>query len=652
MNYNSSKKYMNKHISHFPMSDLAYPYCFDEAMASIDETDFDNLSLTDIFKLYPVVNYKSDFDYLNDKGKNEYLKRKDKIDFLIKTLNKYFVSLDDAAFGKDIEELHSVDSLLVWNYFEAFDKYLKKPLVSCDAFLSILKKEYIPLYAVLENEKICKTYGKPIKDYMAESPSSITCFVSEYDEKHSHGHKRYYIPIKLFSDEEIEKMIESYINDDFANLNIVNCLMNHKNGEGNYDISAAMRLKIQKVYKTLQDKLFSIGNVMSEDYEIRIDPNQEEPSTYRVEKNVRIISYSGKWINDNINSKPTILNNLIYIFELVDLNFRFSYLPHFNSGCGLTDAFDNRQKDEYGDFTFKSLDGLGNTTFHAYYQYLQNKAVHLETVYEWFANEYIKEEFGIDGFELTLPVEGNLGLKCKNIFSEIDKLLKSYMILQKYGSIEPAMFLLERPSKYQDLKSLTGQKYIYLSENSVARRVCHLLFSDQSMLNYVNRNKEAKNFAMLIKTHDLNINEYKEFSKNNLLFLKDNEIIDISSDGAISIKDYALAKILEELYFRGFVDINHLQPLYHKALKNLNDNGWIVYDDSLFSKQEADYLNYYLNNSVFTNALGLRNIYEHTGKLGADENELYSDYLKGMKVFALVAIKINDELCMKYPEKN
>ena len=642
---------MSRQISHYPITDLAYSRCFDEAMEAIDGRDFSNLSLIDIFELYPIVNYEKDLTQLNDKGKDEYLGRRAKIEILNKALNQYFGSFNNCTFIADIEELNATDSILVLNYIDAFNKYSKKTRITGDAFMTILRKNYIPLYTILEKENLCKTFKQSIKDYMVESPSSITCFVTEYDEKHRFGHKPYFIPIKMFSDEEIESMIEAYIKSEFANLNIINCLMNHKNGEGNYNITPAMRLKIQNKYKVLQEKLFADGRITSENYEIRIDPSQDEPYIFKQNGNVKIISYSGKWIDGNLDSKPTLLNNLIYIFDLVDNNLRFACLPASNSGCGLADALDNRQKDEYGDFSFKTLDWLGDTTFCVYYQYLFNKGIHLESIFEWFVNEYIKQEFGVHGFEIAIPFEGSYNLRCKNIFSEIDKLLKSYMVLQKYGSIDPAMFSMETLCKYKDLKSLCGKKYIYLSENGVVGRVCHLLFSDQSMLNYVSREKEANSFAELIKSYSLNISEYGEFSKRNLTFLKDNGIIHLSNDGTIDIKDFALAKILEELYFRGFLDINHLADFYEKALETLVSKEWIVDDDSLFSKQESDYLNYCLNSSVFTNSLKLRNIYEHTGKLGAGENELYSDYLKGLKIFALVAIKINDELCKLYPEK-
>lgn len=56
---------MSRQITHLPLSDMLYPYCFDEAMAAIDEKDFNNLSLADIFELYPIVNYENDLSSLN-----------------------------------------------------------------------------------------------------------------------------------------------------------------------------------------------------------------------------------------------------------------------------------------------------------------------------------------------------------------------------------------------------------------------------------------------------------------------------------------------------------------------------------------------------------------------------------------------------------
>lgn len=644
---------MSKQVTHLPLSDMLYSYCFDEAMAAIDEKDFNNLSLADIFELYPIVNYENDLSSLNEEAKEMFLSKKPKTDILSKKLSKYFRSLNDKSFVEDIKSLFDIDSLLVHNYFDAFEKYFKKPTISDESFLLVLENDYIPLYFVLEKQKISKAFEKPIKEFMVTSPSTITLFVSEYDEEHRLGHKQYHIPIKLFSDKEVEKMIDAYINNDYANLNIVNCLMHHKNGEGNYNISPSMKIKIKQAHKRLQDKLYNNGTTFSEDYEIRIDPNQEEPGTFRQEGKVKVLTYGGKWISDNIDSKPTLLNNLIYIFGFVDGNFRFSFLPASNSGNGLLDAFDNRHKYEYGDFTFHSIDSLSNTIFYAYYNYLWHKEIKLEEIYEWFVNKYIKTEFNIDGFETFLVIEGdNFNFKCKNIFSEIDKLLKSYMLLQKYGTIESEMFLAESLCKYHDLKSLNGRKYLYLSNNKIVNKICFLLFSDQSMINYVEKGKSDTNFSKLIKHSELNINEYREYSQKDLFFLKDNGIINISNSGDITIKDYSVAKTLEELYFRGFLDINHLGSLYDGALKVLENKGWVEFGDSLFSKQEADYLSYYLNNKTFTNSLGLRNLYEHTGRLNAKDNELFSDYLKGLKILGMIIIKINDELCLRYPENN
>ena len=642
---------MNKNIRHFPLSDMAYSYYFDESIKAIDEKDFNNLSLSDLFELYPAILYEADLSSLNDSAKELYLQREEIIKVLKEELNKYFQSLNDDKFQNDVQTLHDIDSLLLHNYFAAFEEFFKKAVITNEAFLAFLNKELLPLYVVLEKKKISKAFSKPIKEYMVSSATAITLFVNEYDEKNNFGKKNHYhIPIELFSDSEIEAMIENYINYEFANLNIVNCLMYHKNGEG-YSISPSMALKIKKAYKKLQDKLYKTGVVSERSFEIRIDPKQEEPVIIGDSYKQQTFSYGGKWIDDNIDNKATILNNFIYLFELVDLNFRFSYLPSSNSGSGITDAFDNRQKHEYGDISFKSIDGVSDTTFLAYYNYLRSRNVYLESVYEWFVNDYIKEEFEIDGFEISLPIGGELGLKCKNIFSEIDKLLKSYMVLQKYGSIESEIFELETLCPYHNLKSLNGQKYIYLTKDRTVGRICFLLFSDQSLLNYLESGKNETNFAKLIKRYELNISEYRDYGQNDLRFLKENDIISIDESGLISIKDYAVASLLQGLYFQGFFDVRKLGSNYQKVILLLKDKGWIEFSDTLFAKQEADYLSYYLNNKLFTNALALRNLYEHAGKLNADNNVLFSDYLKGLKIFALIAIKINDELCSKFPEK-
>ncbi len=175
------------------------------------------------------------------------------------------------------------------------------------------------------------------------------------------------------------------------------------------------------------------------------------------------------------------------------------------------------------------------TSFFAYYEYLKKKGIFLENVYEWFSDGYIKNEFGLNGFEISLPIE-NLSnvLKCKNLFSEIEKILKSFMVYQKYGSIEADIYEEESLCKYHQLKSLNGEKYIYPNDSSDVGTILFLLFSDRSMLNYLNDEKHASSFVELIEKHKPSYNDFQNYHKNKIDFLIEKNVIRKNENGNIS----------------------------------------------------------------------------------------------------------------------
>ena len=77
-------------------------------------------------------------------------------------------------------------------------------------------------------------------------------------------------------------------------------------------------------------------------------------------------------------------------------------------------------------------------------------------------------------------------------------------------------------------------------------------------------------------------------------------------------------------------------------LKNI-----INFENSLFSKPECDYFNYYLNRASFNNGLNLRNNYSHGTQPNGDKDENIhkSNYMIFLRIVILIIIKINDELC-------
>ena len=75
------------------------------------------------------------------------------------------------------------------------------------------------------------------------------------------------------------------------------------------------------------------------------------------------------------------------------------------------------------------------------------------------------------------------------------------------------------------------------------------------------------------------------------------------------------------------------------------------YSNTLFSKPEADYLNYVLNRSEFSNGLDLRNKYIHdTNSL--KEEVFYNDYYLLLRILVLIALKIQDEFFLREEQMN
>jgi hypothetical protein len=69
----------------------------------------------------------------------------------------------------------------------------------------------------------------------------------------------------------------------------------------------------------------------------------------------------------------------------------------------------------------------------------------------------------------------------------------------------------------------------------------------------------------------------------------------------------------------------------------------IIFENTLFTKEERRYLNYYLNQKEFSNGLDLRNKYLH-GTNSSSVDEQQNDYLMLLKLVILVVHKIKDDL--------
>lgn len=178
--------------------------------------------------------------------------------------------------------------------------------------------------------------------------------------------------------------------------------------------------------------------------------------------------------------------------------------------------------------------------------------------------------------------------------------------------------------------------------------ISYYFFSEQCMLAYVERIGERYScFYDLLQNEDVrkeDIIKYEHFSLKKLL---DEDYIFIDENGFIRIKNKIQLSILNDLNKNDVISYWKLNKNQRKEVDNLVNKGLLKFESSLFSRPEQDYLNYCLNKSEFINSLDLRNMYVHGTQPFGDENVHYSNYIRFLKLFILIIIKINDELCIK-----
>ena len=111
--------------------------------------------------------------------------------------------------------------------------------------------------------------------------------------------------------------------------------------------------------------------------------------------------------------------------------------------------------------------------------------------------------------------------------------------------------------------------------------------------------------------------------------------------------------IYYDIYRNGVIATSKLSDNLKQEVDKLLNEGALVAENTLLTRQESDYIDYYLNKSKFINGYDLRNKYLHgTSSSYDNENEHYINYLHALRLLITIMIKINDDLCTANIESN
>lgn len=634
-------------IKYYSPSDWSGGYNLEKAEQVILNFDNDKeYDINDILEFFNIYKYFDNKVYLT-KWDNDYIQKlKDIVKQMKVKAYKYF----NTKINEDniISVYETVDIHYKNEFFELFSNCIEAMNISNEKMAELLQCEKIRIRDVLEYKTLVIKYDDIIKEYlMNNNNESVELLIGKYyiDEE---SYDKLNFPSSLTLADK-EKMILKYIEYEFANLNFIRIIAKIQSNKDSIVVDDKTKLKAQKRREEIENNLFKNTNTTIEfGIGVVINDNQEEASLITSKGNDTNYSYSGKWIKEN-NDYPTLLNNFIYLFNYVDPYFRIDLI---NKKCysGIFERINYKVVRSYNpNQTFNNRAMVANMQIAAYYNYLNKNNIRLEDIIEWFFKEYLKSEFDIDNYIISMPsANSNYFEKCKSLLPEFDLILKEYKYYCEDGIIDQELVNISSTQMFfKDIPSLNDKKYIYANKIDDTLLIQYYFFSDQCLLNYNPiTNKSYGCFYELLRNIEMKYSDYNIHEQKMIDWLVDKELLAVDNN-YIKLKNKQLINIYADLYFNEV--INYWR--YPKQLRNIVDSlierGILYSENTLFSKPEQDYFNYYLNMSEFIDGFDIRNSNLHGSQSGDRNSEIHSSrYMIILQLLILIVIKINDDLCI------
>jgi hypothetical protein len=497
---------------------------------------------------------------------------------------------------------------------------------------------------VLKHRKIVDYFDSLIKDKVLDDASHAETIISKFLDD-----TELYLPPSL-NESEILELIDSYIDIDVerVHINVLRKIIQFPTGVG-LNITDKVRLHATRKEKEESERLFSQGTGLESSVTISYEKGLDEAIKLDLNGSATKVSIviSRDWIEEN-RDFPTLWNNFIHLFGIVDSKARVTMVSKENENSALSSAFMQTGNHLYRtSFTFGFKEMVANAQMYSYIQVLKAIDVRVEDMIEWFFHDYLSSEFSINNFIVRMPSDVSTYFeKCRTILPEIDRIFKQYNALVEDNEIDQELIQISSSSvKVKEVKSFISQKYAY-PIGDWYKTVTFLLFSDQSSIFYIPEKEEKyKNFLELIMRDRVMKQDFLEYQLRKMNWLFENGIIIENEEGIIKIADLKKIFILKELYYEEVLNYYHYEDNLKEVIDVFEAKQIVFFENSLLTSSEQDYLDFYLNKSKFTNGYDIRNRYLHGTNVN-DEKQYQSDYYAILKLIIIIILKMNDDMCL------
>ena len=504
-----------------------------------------------------------------------------------------------------------------------------------DDFATWLKNNEHELYDILKHEKLVSRFSAELLPVIKKSKIAAELLI-EYS---LFNPQNLICWPKAMSDSDKRQMVVDYISNENINVNyLVKIQDSSRNAEPKIDNE--IRLMAKQAYEkwfAKQAKGHHIG------VQVASVPSMDKPFRYHEKGTTAIAEINAEWVRTHLDFQSVLLMLKVY-FQFVDGDNR-SMLPFYKKQrllfADMGVPQNNKEVYPKDCVAFVIHDLLYSSLIDAYRTELQKNDLYFEDLFKCFFEEWLPLAYGINCFTFNPPSIQTTDLeKIKIILPEIERVLKIYKMFQK-GNVD--MDLLNTFSSplgdLHELKSLSKRKYVYPAKEGYG--VFNILFSGLLTITPLLKSKDKfyKSFYERLQKESIHYDNLDERGQELLQYLVNAGCVSVK-DGIVEY-DQEKCNALKEIYDNELLNILPLNHQDQQCIEGLIETGIIEASDSLFSKNEQEYISFIWDDK-FKNGLAIRNRYLH-GAYPTDERQIHWEYIELLKLLVMIMISMDEE---------
>lgn len=636
-----------KRVVFYSTHDMSAGWNLEKAEKFFDTIEINSdFSLIDYIEFYNIQQYFENGIFLikwSDEEKEKYKKISEE---LFKKTILFIKGINDENILNYIDQIDSIYRYQE-HFWQLIDKFKVYENISNDKFNEILNKYPYYIKFVLKHKNIVKKFDEDIKTFLINYENSWELLISHIKATDEDGKKTF--PQSL-TNQDKEDIIIKYIEKEaewFGNLEFISRIWD----DSFLKLSAKTKLKAKQMHeKKIKEFFANNNNTQKFWFQVGLSKNQKEP--IKVETNADWLpsfSYSVAFL-DSIDFEKNPLWIFIPLFGYINKKWLINLVSKDSEISAMELLFSHREKNDYKvSVTFKNQEMLSLLNMQVLNTYLKNfKNSCLEDIINNYIANILSKNSNLENLQFQI---NNYDIpyqeKITNLIPKFDSFIKQYRSYVEENKIDFELIDIDsRPILYQDIPSLLPDKYFYEIDNKLAK-VKHYFYSDQSWLFYIEwfENK-YNNFYDLIKKESLKLDNFIDYQQKIINELIEENYLYLDQNEYIKIKDELYMFLTWEIYREWVLSFYAYEWEIRNKIIEMKDEGVLLSESKLLSRQESDYMNYYLNKNKFTNWPEIRNKNIHWHKY-TSEDEAYTDYLNLLKIIILILLKVDLEIQVK-----